>query len=285
MTFSDFKFYDSEVKCLVNKVLDSVKNKSFSDYVLLLAHGGYQIENEHTPFSPYVISSRLEAYLDRTREQFLVDYLNMYEGSLKDGIAVTNDYREYDLNVQMMIYAQVWESHQLLKSLKRIGSILTGTSYEWRISFEVVNKNGEVRQRPKGKIMEDQIMPALRKGSSELAQFVEKYYDKQLRNDFAHASYFISVEENAIMSLDSERYSIKKKTGLFEWDEIFINSVMLSYYLPHIIRERCDNFIKDYPEIPSVEIDWPSYIKPGKTIKTQIVPKENKWGVEFFFQA
>lgn len=284
MTYSDLEFYENEVKDLVNQVLDAVRDKSFSDYVLLLGHGGYQAEIEGTFLSPYVISSHLELYQDRTRESFLVSYLNTFASLLKDGITMVDEYKEYDLNVQMMIYAQIWESHQFLKTLKRIGGILTGKPYEWRIPFEAPDKNGVMRPIKKGKMIQDQIIKTLKKGCPAFGKFVESLYDGQLRNDFAHASYFIDIEDNSIKSLDSERYVVKKSTDLFEWERTFIYSIMLSYHLIHSLGERCNNFPNDYPDIPYVIIDWPSDKEPGRILKTYVFPEKRKWGVEFSFK-
>ena len=211
MTYSDLEFIEGEVIEYVTEVLDAVKNMSFVDYVLLLARAGYQVETERTFLSPYVLGSRQEIYQDRTRERFLVDYLNTYASILKDGVFMTNEYKEYDLNIQMMIYAQIWESHQFLKILKRIGGILTGKPYEWKISFEYVNEKGKVKPVVKANMIQDQIIADLKKGNPRFGNLVDSLYDSQLRNDFAHASYYIGVEDNAIMSLDSERYAIKKK--------------------------------------------------------------------------
>ena len=75
MTLYEFKQIESEVINLVDKVLNAVRDKSFSDYVLLISRAGYQVENEGTFLSPYVLSSHLEIYQDITRERFLVEYL------------------------------------------------------------------------------------------------------------------------------------------------------------------------------------------------------------------
>ena len=48
MTLSEFKFYEQEVVDYVNNLLDKVKEKSFSDYVLLLSRASCQVENENT---------------------------------------------------------------------------------------------------------------------------------------------------------------------------------------------------------------------------------------------
>lgn len=284
MNYSDFQFFESEVTDVVNDVLDAVREKSFSDYVLLLARGGYQVETEGSALSPYVLDSHLEIYQDRTREQFLVDYLNSYTSLLKDVVFMTNDYKEYDLNIQMMIYAQIWESHQFLKTLKRIGSILTGNPYEWRISFEYLNEKGKPKPFPKAKLIQEQIIATLKRGHPRFGDLIDSLYDGQLRNGFAHASYYISMDGHAILSLDSERYSVKQRIDLFDWEQTFVYSILLSYHLPSIIRERCNSFIDDYPDIEDVIIDWPSYKEPGKMLKMKIYPQATEWGVEFRFR-
>lgn len=63
MTYDTLKYFESEIKEILDDVLDAVKSKSFPDYCLLLAHAGYQYENEGTFLSPYVIHSRLEKRL------------------------------------------------------------------------------------------------------------------------------------------------------------------------------------------------------------------------------
>ena len=283
MTYQDLQFYESEVVALIDKVLDAVREKSFKNYVLLIARGGYQYENEKTFLSPFVISSRQEIYLDRTRDMFLVTYLNNYASMLKDGIFMTDDYREYDLNIQMMIYAQIWESHQFLKTLKRIGDILTGKPYEWKIPFEKPDRNGIMRPVHKGNMIQEQILKNLSKTIPDFAHFIDGIYDGQLRNDFAHATYYISVEDNAIISLDSERFSIKKRTDLFDWEQMFIYSVLTSYHLSHCMRERCKKFMVEYPDLDCVEIDWPSYNEPGKMLRVQIKPEKRGDDIEFNF--
>ena len=85
-------------------------------------------------------------------------------------------------------------------------------------------------------------------------------------------------------SLDSERYVVKKTTDLFDWEQTFIYSVMLSYHLIRSLRERCNCFPNDYPDLPYVTIDWPSYNNPGVVLKAQIFPEERPWGIEFNFK-
>ena len=283
MTLYEFKQIESEVISLVDKVLNAVRDKSFSDYVLLISRAGYQVENEGTFLSPYVLSSHLEIYQDITRERFLVEYLNSYINLLKNDVCITDDLKEFNLNIQMMIYAQVWESHRLLKTLRRIGGILLGNPYEWKIPFEYLDKNGKIKPFVKSKMMEDIILKSLDKGCDYLAKFIRNNYDSDLRNDFAHASYYIRVENNTISSLDSERYMEKRKIDLYDWEQMFMYSISFSYHLIRIMKLRCDNFIKDYPKHKFVIINWPSFDKPGKIHSTRIYPHVIRGGVEFSF--
>ena len=48
MTYDILKYFESEVKEILDDILEVVKSKSFPDYCLLLAHAGYQYENEGT---------------------------------------------------------------------------------------------------------------------------------------------------------------------------------------------------------------------------------------------
>lgn len=285
MTLSEFRYIESEVINLIDRVLDAVRDRSFSDYVLLISRAGYQVENEGTSLSPYVLSSQLEIYQDITRERFLIKYLNSYVNLLKDDVFINGDLREFNLNIQMMIYAQVWESHRLLKTLQRIGGILTGNPYDWKIPFEYLDKNGKLKPYVKSKVMEDRILKRLDKGCVDLAKFIRNNYDSNLRNDIAHASYYIRIENNTIFSLDSERYLEKREIDIYDWEQMFMYSVSFSYHLTRIMKLRCDSFIKDYPKQKFVTINRPSFKEPGKMHTIRIYPHEIRGGVEFSFHS
>lgn len=219
MTYSEFQHIESEVISLVDKILDSVKEKSFSDYVLLISRANYQVENERTKLSPYVLSSQLEIRQDITRERFLVEYINAYVRLLKDNVFIVDDMKELNLNIQMMVYAQIWESHRLIKTILRIAKILAGEPYEWKIPFEYVDCNGKTKSYQKAKIWEDRILKYLNNVNTNLAKFIKENYDSKLRNDFAHASYYIDIDNNSISFLDSERYSEKRKIDIYDWEQ------------------------------------------------------------------
>lgn len=283
MTIDTLNYLELEIKFIVTKTLDEVRDKSFSDYVLLLAHAGYQVENENTILSPYVLQSRLEINQDETRNRFFITYLNNFRAQLQDHIFADNNYREMDYNIQMMIYSQIWESHLFLKILRRIALIISGKPYEWRIQFEKLNEKGKMKQVSKAKFIGELILNPLRDAYPEFANFISNIYDSQLRNDSAHASYSISIDENVIESQDSEQYNTKRHLDLYDWEEMFFKTALFCYHLSHELYKRLNSFIEEYPNKTKILIKWPSFQHPGKIIKKYIEPRESRFGVEFFF--
>lgn len=286
MTYDTLKSFESEIKDIVDDVLDAVEAKSFSDYCLLLARASYQYENEGTFLSPYVVHSTLEIRQDTTRQKFLVYYLNQYATILKEKILMDDEYKEYDLNIQMMIYSQIWESHQFLKTLKRIAAILNGKPYEWKIPFEQPSRKdpSKIVSVPKAKFIQEQILTPMYAGHQGMNKLLNSLYDSQLRNDFAHASYYIDFRSGEILSQDSERYKTNQSISFHDWEDKFIYTAMLSYHLSKALHDRMESFLEDYPSINEVVVKWPSYKEPGKIKNLTLYPMQLARGVEFCFR-
>lgn len=290
MTLSEFKFYEQEVVDFVNYLLDKVKEKNFSQYVLLLSRASYQVENENTYLSPYVIQSNLEIMQDMSRQQFLHTYLNQYIALLSDNVFMSNEIQEFNINIQLMIYSHVWESHRFLMNLKRISSILSGKGYEWRISFERPQKKSSNKKIPsnKGKMIKEKILEPLCSFDEKIGTFISGLYDSTIRNGYAHSLYQINMDEGNIRILKSETYSVEKEVNFFDWETTFFYSVLLSYHLTKSIIDRLNSFMEDYPEIKQVTISWPSFKKPGHFYQKSISPimreYQGKKFVEFTFE-
>ena len=289
MTLSELKFYEQEVVDFVNYLLDKVKEKNFSEYVLLLSRASYQVENENTYLSPYVIQSNLEIMQDMSRQQFLHTYLNQYIALLSDNVFMSNEIQEFNINIQLMIYSHVWESHRFLMNLKRISSILSGKGYEWRISFERPQKKSSNKMIPinKGKMIKEKILEPLCSFDEKIGTFISGLYDSTIRNGYAHSLYQINMDEGNIRILKSETYSVEKEVNFFDWETTFFYSVLLSYHLTKSIIDRLNSFMEDYPEIKQVTISWPSFKKPGHFYQKSISPimreYQGKKFVEFTF--
>ena len=290
MTLSEFKFYEQEVVDFVNNLLDKVKEKNFSQYVLLLSRASYQVENENTYLSPYVIQSYLEIMQDMSRQQFLHTYLNQYISLLEEKVFMSDEIQEFNINIQLMIYSHVWESRRFLMNLKRISSILSGKGYKWRISFERTQKKSSNKKIPinKGKMIQEKILEPLCSFDEKIGSFISGLYDSTIRNGYSHSLYQINMDEGNIRILKSETYSVEKEVNFFDWEITFFYSVLLSYHLTKSIMDRLNSFMEDYPEIKQVTISWPSFKKPGNFYQKNICPiireYEGKKFVEFTFE-
>ena len=289
MTLSEFEFYEQEVVDYVNNLLDKVKEKSFPDYVLLLARASYQVENEHTRLSPFVIQSNLEIMQDMSRQQFLHTYLNQFVSLLNENVFLSNEIQEFNINIQLMIYSHVWESHRFLMNLKRISSILSGTGYAWRINFERTQKKSFNKKIPinKGKMIKEEILEPLCSFDEKIGAFISGLYDSTIRNGYAHSLYQINMDEGKIRFLKSQTYSEEKVVAFFDWEQTFFYSVLLSYHLTKSIMDRLNSFMEDYPDTNQVVISWPSFKRPGTFHHKSICPimreYKGKKFVEFTF--
>lgn len=291
MTISTFEIYEKEIIDFVNKLLDDVKNSNFSNYVLLLSRASYQKELEGTSLSPYVIQSNLEIIQDQSRQNFLHTYLNQFLVLMKKGTLIPNEIKEYNLNLQLMVYSHVWESHRFLMNLKRIVSILCNKEYAWRIPFERIQNKSETKMIPinKGKFIKEEILDPLSKYNKNFASFLNLMYDSTIRNSYAHSLYYIDIEFGNIEFLKADTYCEEKKISVHDFEQKFCYTILFSYYLTKAIMDRLNTFADDYPNITEVEILWPSFKQQGTTIKKTIYPIRSEYNgrhyVEFNFVA
>lgn len=96
MTINTLEYLEQEVIDFLYRLLDVVRDKSFPDYVMLLSRASYQVENEDTLVSPYVIQSNLELRQDESRQRFLHSYLNQYVSSVQESVFPTVQIAEFN---------------------------------------------------------------------------------------------------------------------------------------------------------------------------------------------
>ena len=109
-------------------------------YILLLLRADfYEIINtsRNLDLSPYVIDNRADTYLDVSRQRFLNHYLSEYVIKLEEQRFDDLESLEYEINIQMMMYAHIWESRLFLKTLERISFILSGKGYKWKSDIDI----------------------------------------------------------------------------------------------------------------------------------------------------
>lgn len=271
MTLERFVESDKRMLEMIGLILDDVRLKSYSDFVLLLARGDYyEVLYTHThDMSPYVIEDPTDELVDDTRQSFLNHFLKKYIKRLKEGDEMDDQELEYEINIQLMVYTHVWESHWLLKQLERIAAILSGKRYVWRSS---------VATTPKGSFIKEHIIQRL-DGRSDLVDIIKRAYSDTLRNDFAHSSYYIDMRDRAIKS--HQHGLLEENVITFsEWEEMFVNSILLSVDLNNMLYEIKRNFVPLFGDGPII-CRWPSRDNPQKKYDRAIRPVPDRANPEY----
>ncbi len=244
MTEHRFHEIEQEIVDVLNEAIDGVNKKSFEDFVLLLIHANYDkviAEYPTSNLSPYVIEDPSDAYIDIARQRFLTNYLNEYVDRMMHNIFIDVNIVEYEMNMQMMMYAHAWESDLLLKLLERIAKILNGEGYQWKSVLD--------KKISKGNFMKDHVLKPLKNAGFELASLIEYCYDNGLRNDFAHSTYYLDFDSGMICSCNGG-FLCGKRITFNDWEEKFAYTVLLSYHLTHSLQKLKDEFIDNYGTYP-----------------------------------
>ena len=242
MTLGKFTEIEEEVRGIISDTICRAIKVNSSDFVLLMARGGYHkhLDRPDIDLTPFVLEDREDFLMDQTRRKFFVSYMNRYVDSLKAENQLRDDEREYELNIQMMIYTHIWESHLFLNQLIRIATIQQGEGYLWKTKLPQESKKNFITQK---------IIDVFAKTDNGMANLIKQSYSDDLRNAFAHSSYFINGNR-----IQTNKYAIYvgKSVSFEEWDEMFVRSVLLSYHLNDMILEIKNRYIEDAGDGPIV---------------------------------
>lgn len=230
--------YDTqqEVLELLDGVNDRLYKKSYNDYIVLMARGDVIPELVNIGKEPYVVDYQMDHYYDETRERFYVEYLQ--KRYRKEGFDYTGEDGFFDLNIELMIYSHIWESHYLLKTLSHIADLLSGKPYNWglRIPF---NNN-------KNYIKENIIIPLIEAGD-DLGTFLKDAYSPNLRNGFAHSMYDIDCKSRKI-SLHNLKFdkddTVQHEITFDDFQMKFLKSIQFSYMLARMIVKTREDVAK-----------------------------------------
>lgn len=260
-----------EVKECVDDALDSIKSKSESNYILLLANGEYnELYMRRSTCNPNTIECSLDNMLDYDRLEFLTDFLQTFYSF--DGFGKVEDDVQR-LHMELMIYTHIWESQPFLKKMYRIAHSLKGDRYAWSVSVPRQSRQEFIRK---------EITLVLRREESCLSEIIKKGFHSSLRNAFAHSQYYFSLNSD-VKSIHLANFGGRswelRDIGLDDWSVRFVYSALLTYHLYHSLKSRKENIVEEFNRCKFI-IDWPS--RDGVTIlEKEVVFKEKK--KEFYF--
>lgn len=258
MTKTDFDEIFNETKYSVIEMLDFIlKNRSFSNYILIMAEADYKPEIKDAGLSPYVIDSFSDKRIDNTRLEFYEKFLNDYY-SFKGYDTITDDTNR--MHLEMMIYSHLWESKPFLKKLSQLSHVVLKDQFLWEINVPTISKHDFIRNKIKQVFYDEGL---------KIAEIIKKGFHSTLRNAFAHSDYVFNVYEKHIRlhnytgkSWDIDRISFD------DWAKRFAYSSNLNYHFLNEIHIRRISLNKDFGrDTFEIEIPENEEIKSKRAIK------------------
>ena len=221
------------IRNILDEVFDAVESsfakiakEDYLSFILFIGRGDVIPGLNHIVGTDCVMDYKLDRYRDTTREDFYVRYLN--RNYAKEGFRYQGVSGIDDLSIEMMIYCHLWDSTYFLKSLYRLACIIRGMGYQW---------NAKIPDKRKHDFIVNEIINPLKNSHSTLGVVLEKGYNSDIRNAFAHSLYNVNVESEEIYTwtrLGSRTYKFD------EFQEIFLYSVILMNQLQNLLGMNHD---------------------------------------------
>lgn len=262
MTIERFRAIEEEVKLAVETTLDMIEENHFSNYVLLLAHADYVCDR-------YMYGSTINLIREENHMKFLLDYLNSYSAYLHEPISLN----EYDYTIQMMIYCHLWESNYFFKFIKRIAYIAKGKTYKWDIRLDHTVARQNIINQSKELLLKKKCL---------IGNMIDKSYCADLRNAFAHMSYKFELKEQRVVLYADDCLAYMKVFSIEEWEEWFVYSLLLTFYLLNSIDYRKNTFMDKYPDKEKILVDVPAEQKGMYDKKYAYPRRKGEKLVEFY---
>ena len=215
----------NEVREALNSCFQYAGKNNPNAFVLFLAKARWYGD----PINKYLLDYMGDDYKDETRNKFYVHHMkNFYPTQIYD-YKTDESQCAYNLQIEMLIYAQLWESHPFLYRLALLAKICTREYYDWKLTV------------PEGGLfhfMQDEIIAPLKSKGLALGNLIEENYDSNFRNAMAHCLYTIDVERQTIDL--SNRDAIKSGKTRYTFEEFqdkFVHVILLDNIFQQLLHE------------------------------------------------
>ena len=231
-----------EIHNAVNDCFQYAARNNPNAFVLFLAKACWRGE----PINRYLFDYMGYDYQDETRNNFYVQHLQMYYPTQIYDYCDDDNKGIYNLQIEMLIYSQLWESHPLLYKLVSLANICSGASYDWKLVV------------PDSKLfayINEQIIAHLKDEGLKLGEIIEQCYNSNFRNALAHGLYSIDRDKQTIMLYNRDAIKTGKTTFTFyEFQSMFLHAVLLDNMMYKILNEYRKKFAEENVQMPPFPI-------------------------------
>lgn len=216
----------TEVEDAYLEVLNHTKSHYPKDYAPLIARGEYS-RHSAKGVSNYMLDYMGDIHKDTTRQKFYIAYLN--RNYSKEGFYYINSEEDFfALNVEIMIFSQIWESTCFLKYLARIAAIISGEGYKWNMEIPSTNLY---------KFIRDGIIMPLTNNNFKLGILLQNNYNSIVRNAFAHSQYEVDMERQRITFVHlCHKNSQTQEISFEQFQNMFLYAIVLDNFSLRILR-------------------------------------------------
>lgn len=232
----------NEVQNAINDCFQFAGKNNPNAFILFLAKARWYGD----PINNYLLDYMGDDYKDETRNSFYAHYMKeFYPTRLYDYKEDTSNCA-YNLQIEMLIYAQLWESHPLLYRLASLAQTCTDEFYDWKLTI------------PDSRLHEfitEKIITPLKDKRLKLGDIIESCYNSNFRNALAHGLYSIDVENGTIQL--SNRDAVKNGNTHYAFaafQNMFVHAVLLDNILQNLLHEYRSNAADIALSLPSFQI-------------------------------
>lgn len=236
-----------------SEILNYMAQNYPNDLVPLIARGEFH-EHSIVGVSNYVLDYMGDIYKDTTRQKFYITYLNRYYS--KEGFHyIESEEGFFNINVEIMIFSQIWESTSFLKYLARLASIVEGDGYKW---------NMDIPDRNLHNFIKDNIIAPLTKRGFQLGNLLRDNYTSIIRNSFAHSQYDIDMERQKIVfvHLLGSKQPKKEEISFDKFQKMFLYAIILDNYSFRWMQKIGECYLQNgVSDVGVVQLSNGKYIK------------------------
>ena len=232
----------NEVHKAINDCFQFAGKNNPNAFMLFLAKARWY----GNPINKYLLDYMGDDYKDETRNCFYVHYMEEFYPTKLYDYKEDSGSCSYNLQIEMLIYSQLWESHPFLYKLASLAQICTDDYYDWKL----VVPDNRLHE-----YIKEQIITPLKAKGLKLGELIDGCYNSNFRNALAHGLYTINAERQTIDLFNRDAIESGNTHYTFEtFQNLFVRAILLDNLLQKLLGEYREVAAKEEIVMPPFQI-------------------------------